>query len=93
MESLSLVLMDSWLEGVPGLVADGSDVLRDHVARSGGGITFGDYASFRAAVERLMRDPGERERMGAAGRAYVLEEYGWPAVWERLSRLVERLAA
>ena len=31
--------------------------------------------------------------MGARGRAYVLEEYGWPAVWERLAAVAERLAA
>jgi glycosyltransferase involved in cell wall biosynthesis len=93
MESLSLVLMEAWLEGVPGLVAEGSEVLRDHVARSGGGIAFGDYGGFRDAVTLLLRDPAARERMGAAGRTYVLDQYGWPAVWARLEALVERLAA
>jgi glycosyltransferase involved in cell wall biosynthesis len=68
-------------------------VLSDHVARSGGGMAFGSYDEFRAAVARLLDDPAERERMGARGRAYALEEYGWPAVQERLSAVAERLAA
>ena len=93
MESLSIVLMEAWREGTPAVVAAGSEVMSDHVARSGGGMTFADYDEFRAAVARLLDDPGERERMGARGRAYALEEYGWPAVQERLAAVAGRLAA
>ena len=92
MESLSLVLMEAWLEGTPAIVAAGSEVMADHVGRSGGGMTFASYGDFRAAVTRLLDDPGERERMGVRGRAYVLEEYGWPAVWERLDAVAGRLS-
>jgi glycosyltransferase involved in cell wall biosynthesis len=66
--------------------------MADHVGRSGGGVTFASYGDFRAAVTRLLDDPDERERMGGRGRAYVLEEYGWPAVWERLEAVAGRLA-
>jgi glycosyltransferase involved in cell wall biosynthesis len=93
MESLSIVLMEAWLEGTPAIVAAGSEVMSDHVARSGGGTTFASYGEFRAAATRLLDDPGERERQGARGRAYSLEEYGWPAVWARLAAVAERLAA
>jgi glycosyltransferase involved in cell wall biosynthesis len=93
MESLSIVLMEAWLEGTPAIVAAGSEVTSDHVARSGGGVAVGSYAEFRAAAARLLDDPAERERMGARGRAYVLDEYGWPAVWERLTAVAGRLAA
>jgi glycosyltransferase involved in cell wall biosynthesis len=92
MESLSLVLMEAWREGTPGLVAAGSAVMREHVERSGGGIAFADYTAFRDGVARLT-DGEERARMGARGRAYVLEEYGWPAVTARMKDLAERLAA
>ncbi len=92
LESLSIVLMEAWLEGTPAIVASGSEVMSDHVARSGGGLTFAGYDEFRAAAVRLLDDPGERERMGARGRAYALEEYGWPAVWGRLAAVAERLA-
>lgn len=92
MESLSLVLMEAWCEGTPGLVAAGSEVMREHVERSGGGIAFADYAGFRDGVARLTDDE-ERARMGAAGRAYALDEYGWPAVTARMKDVAERLAA
>ncbi len=92
MESLSLVLMEAWLEGTPAIVAAGSEVMADHVGRSGGGMTFASYGDFRAAVARMLDEPAERERMGARGRAYVLDEYGWPAVWERLEAVTGRLA-
>jgi glycosyltransferase involved in cell wall biosynthesis len=93
MESLSLVVMESWLEGTPVIVAHGSEVMRDHVERSRGGIAFADYASFRDAVETLLRDPQRARAMGERGRTYVLDEYGWPAVSDRMAALVERLAA
>jgi glycosyltransferase involved in cell wall biosynthesis len=92
MESLSIVLMEAWLEGTPAIVAAGSEVMADHVARSGGGMTFASYDELRAAAARLLDDPAEAERMGAAGRAYVLDEYGWPAVQERLAAVAGRLA-
>lgn len=93
MESLSLVLMEAWREGTPAVVAAGSEVMSDHVSRSGGGFRFNGYDGFRAAVTALIDDPARAEAMGARGRRYVLEEYGWPAVWERLSAVVGRLAA
>ena len=93
MESLSIVLMEAWLEGTPGLVAAGSEVMADHVRRSGGGVAFADFEGFRAGVARLLDDPAARAQMGARGRSYVLEEYGWPAVWERLEAVAGRLAA
>jgi glycosyltransferase involved in cell wall biosynthesis len=93
MESLSIVMMEAWREGTPAVVAAGSEVMSDHVARSGGGLTFADEDEFRAAVWRLLDGPAEREAMGARGRAYALEEYGWPAVQARLAHVAERLAA
>jgi glycosyltransferase involved in cell wall biosynthesis len=93
LESLSLVLMEAWLEGTPCLVAAGSEVMRDHCERSGGGFTFDSYETFRAALDRLRTDDEARRRMGAAGRDYVLDTYGWPEVRDRFRRVVEGIAA
>jgi glycosyltransferase involved in cell wall biosynthesis len=93
LESLSLVLMEAWLEGTPCLVAAESEVMREHCERSGGGFPFDSYESFRDALDRLRADEELRLRMGAAGREYVLETYGWPQVRERFQRTVESLAA
>jgi glycosyltransferase involved in cell wall biosynthesis len=92
MESLSIVLMETWLEGTPALVASGSEVLADHCAAAGGGLAFDTYAEFSDAVDHLVADPAEARRMGARGREYVLDTYGWPAVRARFAELTARLA-
>ncbi|MCC6830143.1 MAG: glycosyltransferase family 4 protein [Thermoleophilia bacterium] len=93
MESMSIVQMEAWIEGVPSIVSAGSAVMADHVARSGGGHVFADGAEFADAVRALVADPAEARRMGARGREWTLDVYGWPAVRARFRDVVERLAA
>ena len=92
-ESLSLVLMEAWLEGTPALASAESDVLRDHCEVSGGGLLFDSYESFRRGMDRLVADDRFRDDMGRAGREYVLGRYGWDAVSARLAAALEQLAA
>ena len=77
--------------GRPALVNAGSDVMVDHCVRSGAGAPVGDFPAYRDAVERFS-DPEERARAGASGRRYVLDEYSWPEVSDRLRGAVEELA-
>ena len=91
MESLSIVLMEAWLEGTPALVDEGSAVLREHAERSGGALLFDSYESYRDGLDRLRAEPATREQLGAAGREYVLGAYGWPAVRTRFREAVESL--
>jgi glycosyltransferase involved in cell wall biosynthesis len=93
MESLSLVLLEGWREGAPAVVAAGSEVMRDHCERSGGGFAVEGYEAYRHAVSALRDDPDLRRRMGAAGGEYVQDVYGWPAVRARFRETVEALAA
>ena len=93
LESLSIVLLEAWLEGTPALVAGTSDVLREHVERSSGGLAFEDYASFAGALDTLLDDPDAARAMGAAGRRYVEEEYSWSAVGARFRETVGALTA
>ena len=83
-ESLSIVLLESWLAGRPALVNEGCDVTREHVEASGGGLTFGDYPEFAEALLALLEDGERADRLGEAGRRYVTEEYNWDAVVRRL---------
>lgn len=46
-----------------------------------------DAAALRAAVERLLRDPELRERLGRAARARARERFGWDAVIDRTLEL------
>ena len=87
-ESLSIVLLEAWLEGTPALIARGSEVMVDHCTRSGGGIAFGDEAEFVAAAQHLIDSPDGARTMGARGREYVLDEYSTDVVTERFLGLV-----
>jgi len=91
LESLSLVLMEAWLEATPCLAAAGSQVMREHCERSVGGLTFDSYETFRHSLDRLREDDDLRTRMGTAGQAYVLDTYSWPHVRKRFQRAVESM--
>lgn len=47
----------------------------------------GDVRALAAALARLARDPGLAARLGAAGRADVLDRQTWDAVVARITRL------
>jgi glycosyltransferase involved in cell wall biosynthesis len=83
-ESFSIVLMESWLQGRPVLVHAECPVTSEHVAASGGGFTFDDYASFRDTLNYLLDNPSAADEAGQRGRSYVLEQYTWQVVTERL---------
>lgn len=88
-ESLSIVLLESWLAGKPALVHRKCDVTREHVERSGGGLCFSDYPEFAESLLFLLEDGDRASRIGLAGRRYVEEEYNWEKVLERLFRALE----
>lgn len=83
-ESLSIVLLESWLAGRPALVNRACEVTREHAELSGGGLAFGDYGEFAEALGMLLDDGGLAARMGDAGRRYVEEKYNWDSVTGRL---------
>ena len=49
--------------------------------------------AFAQRVVELLENPGERERLGRAGRGLVEASYGWPAIVSRLERVYEELLA
>lgn len=84
LESFSLVLMEAWLEGTPGLVNAQGAVAVHHCRRSNAGLYYHGYEEFAACLDYLLARPALRRRMGASGRAYVLKEHTWPATLERV---------
>ncbi len=85
-ESFSIALMEAWLAGRAALVNGRSDVMRGHCERAGGGLWFDGYATFEAALDRLLADDGLRARLGRRGQAYVEAWYRWPAILDRYER-------
>jgi glycosyltransferase involved in cell wall biosynthesis len=91
-ESLSIVLLEGFAAGVPGLVNARSAVLKDHCLRANGGLFYGDANEFAAALDLLITDEPLRRGMGASGRRYVEAQYRWDAVLDRYRALIEAAA-
>jgi glycosyltransferase involved in cell wall biosynthesis len=83
-ESLSIVLLESWLAGAPALVHADGEVLRHQCIRSGGGLWFRRYPEFEEEVLLLTRDPALHRSLAEAGRDFVRRHYTWAAVEQRM---------
>jgi glycosyltransferase involved in cell wall biosynthesis len=92
-ESLSIVLLEAWLEETPALVATGSEVMVDHCTRSGGGVAFGTEEEFVEAARGIIGNPDKAHAMGRRGHDYVLSEYSRGEVTRRFLRMIAGLGA
>ena len=74
--------------GIPEVVDDGTTgLLVDYTPDDAAGFE----ERFAGAVNRLAADPAEAERMGKAGRARAVGEFGWDAVAARTVELYRSL--
>ncbi|NTU83215.1 MAG: glycosyltransferase family 4 protein, partial [Chloroflexales bacterium] len=87
-ESFSIVLMEAWLQGAPALVHAGCAVTADHARRGGGGLAFGSFSEFAAALDLLLARPALRRTLGERGRAFVLATCDWEVVARRTADFV-----
>ncbi len=83
MESLSLVLLESFGLGVPVLVNGSCDVTRGHCRRSNGGLYYRNYDEFAFALTLLLSHPELRRQLGRQGQVYVQQNYAWEVVEQR----------
>jgi len=89
-ESFGIVLMESWLAGTPALVHAGCAVTSFHCRKSGGGLWFASYPEFEEALLLLLKDRPLRDKMGQAGREYVLREYSPGTVEHKFRTALEQ---
>jgi glycosyltransferase involved in cell wall biosynthesis len=92
-ESLSMVVLESWLMGRPVLVNGDCEVLRGQVLRANGGLYYRRYEEFAAAMDLLVGEQALADRLGSQGRAYFEQNYAWERVMEKYERLLARAAA
>ncbi len=64
--AMELPCVSTWVNGIPELISHGENGLL---------VAASDVEGLAAAIERLMRDPDLRERLGKAGREKVLKHY------------------
>ena len=83
-ESFSIVLLEAFLAGTPGLVNAFCPVTLEHCLKSAGGFYFQDYFEFEESLLYLMDNPETAAAMGANGRRYVRDYFSWKDVLDRL---------
>lgn len=83
-ESFSIVLLESFLCGVPVLVNEKSEVLKGHCLRSNGGIWYGAEEEFVEGLHLLLTSENIRKQLGENGNEYVKKNYSWPKILEKI---------
>ena len=89
-ESLSIVVLESWLARTPALVHARGEVLRWQCESSCGGLWFADYPEFEEALLWLLDNPAKAAVLAEQGRRYVLERYAPEAVRARFADALGR---
>jgi glycosyltransferase involved in cell wall biosynthesis len=89
-ESFSRSTMEAWLAGTPVIGNAFCDVVAWHIARSGAGLTFTDAYEFEQCLRFVAARPDDAAALGARGRTYVLEQYTWPQVLDRMENSVDK---
>jgi glycosyltransferase involved in cell wall biosynthesis len=90
-ESFGLVVVEAWLAGKPVLVNSRCEPTVEHCRRSGGGLWFGHYGDFEAAVDLLLAHDGLRHRLAHKGTGYARHQFAWPAIVDRYDDLAGRI--
>ena len=104
-DQLDVLVLPSWIEGLPLVVleamAHGKAVIATPVGGTAELVADGetgllvparDAAALAAALARLARDPALRERLGAAGRARVAEHFSEAAMTRRVLEVYDAVA-
>lgn len=84
-ENFPMVLLEAMDAGCA-IISTEADGCAEVVADSGVTVRCGDPAQIRAALERLMHDPQERESLARAGRHRV-RQFRWPVVADSYRRV------
>lgn len=88
-ESFSRTIMEAWLAGTAVVANAGSAVVAWHCSRSGAGLVYRDRYEFTECLRLLLERPETRRAMACRGREYVLGNYRWEDVLERVERAIE----
>lgn len=89
-ESLSIVLLESWLAHRPVLVHGNGVVLRAQTIRANGGLWFRDFVEFNECLETLLANKDLADAMGESGRKFTLAEYSPESVRRRFIETLNR---
>ncbi|NMH97412.1 glycosyltransferase family 4 protein [Pseudonocardia acidicola] len=88
-EAFSRTMMEAWLAGTPVVADAGSAVTAWHCRRSGAGLLYSDVHEFGQCLQFLADAPEAAARLAEGGREYVLADYRWDAVLDRVEACLD----
>jgi glycosyltransferase involved in cell wall biosynthesis len=89
-ESFSRTIMEAWLAGTLVIGSAASAVVTWHCERSGAGLVYRDDFELEQILLFLAATPEAARRIAASGRSYVIENYAFPAVMDRVEECLDR---
>ncbi len=88
-ESLSILLLQAFLQSKPVLANARCAVLRDHCVRSNGGLFYFNELEFCEALDLMLNSRHLRRTLGGNGRKYVDRNFQWEAVRQRFQAFID----
>ncbi len=83
-EAFSRTVMEAWLAGTLVIANGASAVVRYHCEESGAGLLYEDEPEFEECLAFLAEAPAAACELASRGRPYVLDNYQWDAVLDRV---------
>jgi len=83
-EAFSRTIMEAWLAGTLVIANGGSDVVRYHCERSEAGLLYDDELELEECLAFLAEAPETAAELAGRGRAYVLDNYQWDTVLDKV---------
>ena len=90
-ESLSFTTLESFSQKTPVLVNKRSEVLLEHVNLSGGGLCYECEEEFLENFEQIYNNPKKNREMGNKGYDYLISNFTWDIVTEKIKNALEEL--
>ncbi len=93
LESFSRTVLEAWLAETAVVANGASDVVSWHVQRSGAGLVYRTNEELVQALRMIAEEPGQFGGLAAGGRQYVLDNYQWPGVLDRIEQTLRSWTA
>lgn len=91
-ESLSLVTLESMLQGKLVIANSYCKVLKDHIEQSKAGLLYENYEGFAAAIEKVISlSTLDYELLAANGISYVEYNYSWPSILAKFNKAIDHI--
>jgi glycosyltransferase involved in cell wall biosynthesis len=92
-ESLSIVILESWLVETAVLVNGRCEVLKQQCRASQGGLYYHGYDEFQLTLSRLLDNPSLRRQLGRQGRQFVHKNYRWDVILAKYQAIFDIVCA